>query len=493
MPDALTRLYDQARAAALDGAAALAAHDLLAWLLAGLAFALAAGAVALALRAARRRAPPPADLAGRSLAKVTRGPRLVSWLTVAAFFGGFGLWSATAPLTSAAVAQGVVKPDGQRKTVQHLEGGIIKAIHVREGQRVAAGDRLVTLEDVQAQSALNVARERLVHLLANEARLAAEHAGEDSVSFPPHLRDMGGSAEEAMDGQRRLFASRRDTLAGRLRVLDAKAAQLEEENAGLRRVIAAERRQLDLIGSDIATVGDLVDRGLARKPRLLELRREEAEIEASLANNEARVARNAQAIGEARFERLNLIAEREETVNKDLAEVRAELARVRSELPSRSDMMKRTVITAPVAGTVLNLRPTTEHGVLGPGDPILDIVPADSALIIDARVKPTDIELIRPGQTARVLLTAFGQRDLPQITGELRTISADRLVDERQGEAYFLAQVEVSQAALARVEGGLELSPGMPAEVMIITGRRTLLDYLIRPFIESITKAFQEA
>ena len=156
-------------------------------------------------------------------------------------------------------------------------------------------------------------------------------------------------------------------------------------------------------------------------------------------------------------------------------------------------MLQRTVVAAPLDGTVVDLRVTTETGVVQPGEPLLDLVPVEGELIIDARVKPTDMDTVRAGQSARVDLSAFGQRNLPRITGRLRSISADRLIDERSGEPYFLAKVEVDKAELARLAPEIELTPGMPAEVMILTGERTILDYLVRPFIQSITRSFRES
>jgi len=189
---------------------------------------------------------------------------------------------------------------------------------------------------------------------------------------------------------------------------------------------------------------------------------------------------------------LTLRQENKERVNEELTKVRADLAELRSQFPSRADVLSRTVIEAPIAGIVMNVRVTTESGVVKPGEPLLDIVPAEAKLIIDARVKPIDIDTVHPGMKARVLLTAYRQRNLPQIHGTLRSISADRLIDDRSGEAYFLAKVEVDRAELARL-ADVRLTPGMPAEVMILTGEQTLLNYLLRPLLDSVTKGFRES
>jgi HlyD family type I secretion membrane fusion protein len=185
--------------------------------------------------------------------------------------------------------------------------------------------------------------------------------------------------------------------------------------------------------------------------------------------------------------------ELQEKIAEELSLVRTDLAAVRTQLPSREDVLTRTVVTAPMAGTVMNVRVTTTTGVIEPGDPLLDLVPKDVRLVIDARIKPTDMDTVHAGQAARVLFPAYGQRNLPQIFGRLRSISADRFTDERTGESYFLAKVEVEAAELERIAPEIGLSPGMPTDVMILTGERTVLDYLIRPFVESVTKSFRES
>ena len=173
--------------------------------------------------------------------------------------------------------------------------------------------------------------------------------------------------------------------------------------------------------------------------------------------------------------------------------MRTDLAAVRAQLPSREDVLTRTVVTAPLSGTVMNVRVTTATGVIKPGEPLLDIVPSEGRLVIDARIRPTDMDTVHAGQAARVLFPAYGQRNLPEIFGRLRSVSADRLTDERTGEAYFLAKVDVEPAELERLAPEIELSPGMPTDVMILTGERSLMDYLVRPFVESVTKSFRES
>lgn len=428
-----------------------------------------------------------------SLARMTRGPRLLGYGALLLLTAGFGGWSAMAPLAGTAIAPGVVSPDGHRKTIQHLEGGIIRGIHVREGDFVLAGTTLATLEDIQARARYEEIRERYTHVLAIEARLNAEAIDAPGIDFPSELAALGsGGAERAMAGQEALLRSRRATLEGKERILGQRMKQLEEEITGLHQMIAAQDAQLALLDQEIAGVQQLYDKGLERLPRLLALQRAHADIGGAQAENRAKIARNGQEIGEAEMQLLTMRQQGKEKIDEDLTKVAAELAELRSQLPSREDILSRTTVQAPISGTVMNMRITTTTGVIKPGDPILDIVPADARLIIDAQVKPVDIDVVRPGMPARILLTAYLQHSLPQIHGTLRSISADRMVEEKSGTPYFLAKVEVDPSELERLDG-VRLIPGMPAEVMILTGERTFLDYLLRPVLDSITKSFRES
>ena len=449
---------------------------------------LGAIAVPFCLFVRRRR---PRAVAEPSLADLTRWPRILGYSAALLLLGAFAAWSATGPLASAAVAIGVVSPDGYRKTVQHLEGGIIRTIHVREGDVVTAGQTLVTIEDTQARAQYEELKERYVYLLAMEARLVAEQMEAATIDFPAELTSLGTGAAQRRS-EEDLFFSRRATREGRERILAQRVKQLEEEIGGLRAVIAAESTQLDLIEREIAGVKELYDQGLERLPRLLALQRVQADIQAGQATNRAQIAKNKQVIGESEMQLLTMRQEDKEKINENLTKVRSALAEVRSQLPSLTDVLTRTTISAPIAGTVMNVRVTTETGIVRPGEPILDVVPTEAALIIDARVKPIDIDTVRPGMKAQVLLTAYRQGNLPQIHGSLRSISADRLIDERSGESYFLAKVEVDRTELARLKE-VRLVPGMPAEVMILTGERTLMEYFLREFLESVTRSFKES
>jgi HlyD family secretion protein/epimerase transport system membrane fusion protein len=477
-------------------------------------------------RGARRRAPP-----APALRAVTRPQRRVAALVLLVFFGVGGTWAAMAELSSAAVAPGIIGPEGRRRTVQHLEGGIIREFHVRTGTVVEAGAPLVTLQDIGAISEFRILRDRYLALLAQEARLVAGEREATAIGWPVELRDWLAHARNddavgpprpegrvatiaatvgavAFDGveddivrliesQTRLFRSNREQRESVQDILAQRIAQLRSENDGLRGAVASFERQEALIRSELADVRALVERGLARRPRLLALQRRMAQIEGERAQSLARIARNEQAIGETRLQAINARQAEMESIARELARTREELAEIRARLPSAADKLRRTVVTAPVDGTVVDLRFSTEGGVVGAGEPILDLVPADEDLVIEARVRPRDIDTVHPGLEARVLLTAYPQRNLPLIHGEVRQVTADRLVDERTGDAYYVAEVIIDQDELERLDGSVDepvtLVSGMPVEIMIVTGQRTFLDYLFQPIADSLRRGLRES
>ncbi|TIO79211.1 MAG: HlyD family type I secretion periplasmic adaptor subunit [Mesorhizobium sp.] len=458
-----------------------------------IAVTAAAGALVLLLLSRLVRPRSPAVRASRrDLKQRTRPARMLGYVSAIFFVGGVAIWSSVALLASAVVANGVVSPEGYRKTIQHLEGGIIGKIHVKEGDKVSAGQVLISLKTTDAQGRYDELEGHYIRLLATEARLVAELAGQNRIAFPKELTSIDSElARKVVVEEQALLDSRLATRDGRTQILNKRIAQIEEQSAGSRDVIAAETDQLGLIDQEIASAQEMYKKGLERLPRILALQRAQADIRANQATNRAQVAKNDQQIGETEFQLLNLRQQDSESANEDLAKVRSDLAALRSQLPSRQDVLARTDIVAPIAGTVMNLRVTTESGVISSGQALLDIVPNEPNLIIDSRIRPTDIDVVHPDMPARVVLTAYPSRHLPQIHGLLTSVSADRLTDEKTGEPYFLAKVKVDAADLGQLHD-IRLSPGMPAEVMILTGEHTLLDYMLAPVEASLTRTFRE-
>lgn len=413
--------------------------------------------------------------------------------------GGFLLaaivWASLAPLSGAAIAPGVVSPDGQRRTVQHLEGGIIRALLVQNGDVVTVGQPLVALEETQALAEYEQILGRRRTFAAMEARLVAEQRGAEEIEFPDWLTDDedNPAVAEILETQSTLFQTRQNSRSSQVSILRQRIGQLQEEINGLDAQTTSQRRQLELIESEVEDVQQLVDRGLERRTRLLTLQRAEAEIRGNLGANLAAIARAQQTVGETDLQILNLDADRLDQIAEELNQVRFELSSVEQELRRTQDVLSRTTIVAPISGTIVDSRFRTTGGVIRPGEPILDIVPDEEELLIDARVSPIDIDSVEPGMMAQVVLSAFSQRRLPRIEGRVRGISADRLIDETTGQAYFLARVEVDPAQLEGLPGHIRLSPGMPAEVFIITEERTALEYILEPFLATFRRAFREA
>lgn len=415
-----------------------------------------------------------------------RGPLLAGGFVGLAFFGGFGGWAALAPLDSAAIAPGVVKVESNRKAVQHLEGGIVGAILARDGARVEAGQPLILLDETRPRAALEMLKVQRAAAAALAARFAAERDGAESVSFPGWLA--GGPEAIAEEN---VFRARRQALEGQTAILTQRIAQHREEIAALSAEIEAATTQSELIAEEIADVASLYRKGLERKARLLALQRQAAEIEGQRNRNSAMIAKVRQDIGEAELQIVELRTAMLNEAVQGLRETQEKLAKLEEEMRAAEDVLARTVIAAPVSGVVVDLQVHAVGAVIQPGQMLMDIVPQDERLVVDARVEPADIDSVRAGLLAQVKVTAFNQRFTPALEGRVKWVSADSLTDERTGQRYYVARVELSEDAGADAPEALQ--PGMPTEVMIATGSRTALDYLMSPLVRAIDRAGRES
>jgi HlyD family type I secretion membrane fusion protein len=422
-------------------------------------------------------------------------PVLSGLLILLVFCLGFGGWAALAPLSSAAIAPGFVRVESNRKTVQHFEGGIIEKLRVQDGDIVQSGQVLVRLDRTQAAARHDALLHQYQSLRAAEARLVAERDDQASIAFSDELESRRGEPRvaEILAGQESIFETRRRSYQGQIEILRQRIEQLRSEIAGLKAQVSSEDRQLALIAEETADVGSLVGKGLERKSRLLALRRQAALLEGSRGEHIAEIARAQQAIGETRLQMLNLADRLAAEVAEELKEVQAELATIEEGLRAAEDVLRRREIRAPIAGAVMDLQFFTDGGVIAPGVPILDIVPESDRLIIEAQVSPLDIDSVEPGLPAQVRLIAFKQRRTPTLDGRVVQVSADSLSDEEAETAttFYKADIEIDPAELARLDGD-SLYPGMPAEVLIRTGERTLAAYLLTPALDSFARAFRE-
>ncbi len=429
--------------------------------------------------------PPPRDSA--------RGAIIAGFAILLVFFGGFGAWAVTAPLNSAVVANAVVKVQGNRKSVQHSDGGTVTALRVHEGDHVNESDILLTLDDTDARAQVQVLAEQQILFEAVQARLEAERDSVDTITFPSDLatRHSDPSVAAAIAGQIKEFRNRRDALEGQKAVLEHRVAQFREDIAGNRAQRTAYQQQLDSVVSEKASLKGLLDKELIPRARMLELDRTEAGIRGQIAEINAAIAKAHQAIGELDDQIAQLVKDRAAKISSDLRDTRAKLLDLAPRLMSARAALARTVVRAPYAGAVVGLNVFSVGAVIARGERILDIVPDATAMVVEAQVAVEDIADIHPGMTAEVHFTSYKQRVTPLIHGTVTEISADRLSDERTGRGYYVAEVAVDHQELAATPE-IKLYPGMPATVMVVTKQRTAFDYLVGPLSASFDRAFRQ-
>jgi HlyD family type I secretion membrane fusion protein len=419
-----------------------------------------------------------------------RGPILFGGAVVLLFFVGFGAWAATAPLTSGAIAPGVVSPDAQRKPVQHFEGGIVKSVLVRENQRVEAGQLLLTLDPIRAEANFAGQQGQWLRLLVTRARLAAEAAGADEWAVPPAVEGIEDSdLLDFVAAERRSFDSRRATLAQQEQIMERRIEQLQSEISAVEAESVGLGTQLNLTAAELLDKQRLLEQQLISRSEVLVLQREVARLESARASNDARIARAMQSIEETRLNWLQTRESHAEEVARLATQVNDSIAQLGEGMTSSSDALDRTSIRSSVAGVVLNLTTQTPGSVVRPGETIMEIVPVDEEMVVFARLAPKDIDLVTVGLQAHVTLIPFASRNLRPLAGEVIAVAADSKVDEASRQAFYEVRVRVSPEELAQ-HPGMYLAPGMPADVTIVTGERTLLQYLVDPFIKSLGSAF---
>lgn len=408
------------------------------------------------------------------------------------FFGVAGGWAALAPLDSAAVAPGVVKVAGDRKLIQHLEGGIIAELNAANGDIVKAGKVLVRLDDTQARAQLDLIQNRIATRDALAARLRAERDDKAEIAFDPALLANPATAvREAVAAQRDVFAAKHHNLTDEQEILSQRRQQTQDEITGLEQLIVTKDTQIKAIEGETKDLESLLKKGLTTRERNLLLRRQQQELEGERATNVAAIARARSAMAEIDMQILNLGTVRLNDAVDELSKVEAELFDLRQQERAARDVLTRTDVVAPVDGIVMDLKVHTAGGVVKPGDTLMTVVPLEQQLVVEAMVKPEDVETIAAGQPVRVSFPAFARYNLPPLDGVVETVSADRMVEERSGAPYFAATVLIDKSELAKLEGR-KLQPGMSSEAMIRTGARTVLSYLAEPITQNFRRAMRE-
>jgi len=417
---------------------------------------------------------------------------LAGFIILLAGIGGFGTWAALAPLKGAVVAPGIVKVAGERKTVQHLEGGIIKEIHVQDGETVKAGQVLLSLDETRARTVLQLLKGQYYTLAARQSRLLAERDGLAKIDFPAELNtDNDPEFRKILAGEEGLFQTRRKALTGQIDILRQRIGQFEDEIKGVAAQKQSGNKQLALINEELNAVKKIYEQGIYEKPKYLALQRAVAKLEGDIGNLAAEVARINQQIAESQLRIIDLQNQRLAEINRELRETQSSLLDNSERRRQAMDVLERVDIRAPYSGTVVGLRFHTTKGVIQPGAAILDIVPEDDELIIETHINTPDIDAVHAGLPAEIRLVAYNQRTTPSVQGSVVQVSADRITDEKSGQAFYLARIQVDPASLQGLQG-IKLYPGMPAEVYIVTGERTLLQYVMKPLTDSFQRALRE-
>lgn len=421
--------------------------------------------------------------------------RLLALIVLGLFVLAFGIWGSLAPLSSAVAAIGQVSVSGNRKMIQHLEGGIVEQILVKDGDHVKQGQLLVSLEKIQFQSELEIASAQLLESLAKEARLVAERDDAPDITFPQELlTNSDAISQSMMHAQQSEFIARKKLLDDSEIVSAQRIEQLRNQVEGIDAVTQSRQDLLLSYVEEISEWENLFEQQLVDKIRLRDITREKVRIEGEIANYGAEVARIEVQISEIESQ---MIVSRQEflrTVLAELSDTQRSIAELRARTNTLKDSLARAEIRSPVDGIVLNLNVHTLGAVIAPGSPILDIVPANEKLIIDGKVATHEINYVNTGMNADIQFAGFAHvRSLKAVQGEVYEVSADALVDTATQIPYYGVKIRLTdkgQEELARNK--LEIKPGMPADAMIVTGSRTLLEYLIQPFENLFIKGLRE-
>ena len=404
-----------------------------------------------------------------------------------------GAWAIIAPLSGAVIAPGYVKIDLNRKVVQHQEGGIVSAIRVRDGERVKAGQELIVLDDVRVDAQLDLLRTQLDAERAKAARLEAERAVGANVLFPRDIADRQSDPKinEMIQRERMLFRSRRDAMDSQIAVLRKQIRETTDEAAALSAQLQAEERALKLQKEELAANERLLEQGYVQKTRILTLQRAVAEYEAKYGEHRAMASQARQRATELELRILSIRNQYVQTAADELKETSARIFDLDDRIRPSKDASVRQRITSPIAGEVVGLRVFTPGSVIGPREVLMEIVPDDKRLIIEARIRPDDINYVRTGSHADIRLSAYKQRTTPLVEGKVTYVSGDRLVEEQTKQPFYVVHINVSPESLTRA-GNLTLQAGMPAEVFIRTDERSTFDYLTAPITSYLRRAMRE-
>jgi len=404
-----------------------------------------------------------------------------------------GGWASIFKIKGAVIASGVIMVEGKPKTLQHLDGGIVGEILTQNGDVVKKGQVLVRLDPTAIDSNRTIIEKRLFEAQARVDRLRAEWDGAKDISWSKILVDAKTRTEvaEILTGQQKLFEARKTSMDGQVAQLRQRTEQSLEQIQGLRDLIVSKQAQISLISEELEGLRTLLDKGYVSKTRVLALEREQERLGGDISTHRSDISRTKSAIGETEIQIAQIKKDATAEILAELRQVESERSDLNEQFITASDQFKRIDIISPVAGIVHDMSVTTIGGVITPGQPILQIIPVNERLIIEARIQPIDIDQVYVGQPARINLSAFSQSKAPQLHGFVINTSADSLVDQVTGAPYFSVRIEIPADERKKL-GDITLIPGMPAESFIQTDERTVLNYILKPLSEQLGRSFRE-
>lgn len=434
------------------------------------------------------------DASEPTLPTSIRSEAIATFVVLFAALAGLLAWSATAPIASGAVAKGRVMPDSGRKTITHLEGGIVRRILVHDGDFVKSGQTLIMLDKSQMQLTRSLFRDRWDQDRAFIARLEAERDGRDEIAFPSDLVERAAaepSVADLLTAQRHQFTVRRANEQGKADILRQKAEELRAHIGGVEAQNDSRSKQLELLQEELKDVSGLHAKGLIPKPRLLELQRSKEDIRSSIAAAESQIASDRISIGESEMQILSDRKEFDQEVGEQLRQVTADRQDAQDRMAAIDDQLRRLTVQSPIDGQVMGLTVHTVGGAISPKERLMYVAPGGDRLVIDAEIPPTEIEHMRAGLPAEVRLPALRQRTTPTLMGSVASVSTDVAEDADQRQDFYNARIEIPVAELDKL-GGQKLVAGMPVEVLIKTGERTALNYLVAPIKDAIFRSFRQ-
>ncbi|MER8986346.1 HlyD family type I secretion periplasmic adaptor subunit [Mesorhizobium sp. M0843] len=415
---------------------------------------------------------------------------IIGFAIIAAFSTLTGMWLVGAPIQGAVVATGVVNVASNVKTVQHLEGGIISEIFIQEGDRVAPGQVLIRLQSTASTAAANEIKAQWYDAKATEARLVAERDGKDSIDIPPELKGSGKLAADAVSGQESVFRTRQNLFREQLSLLQQATGSMAKEIEGFEGQVVAATRKLELIEEQLGDVRALYEKKLVVRTRLIDLEREKADVGGALSGYIASIGVTKQKMEETKFKIAELRASTTADIVEGLGETRAKIYEYKQKMAAADDVATRTAIRAPIGGTIVGVKVHTIGGVIAAGEPLMDIVPQEDNFVVVANVDPLDVDQVKVGLHATVWLSSVSKRYQQPMSGDVRTLSADRLIDPRTGQAFYSVRIVLRPESLKA--SPVALQAGMSTQVMIETGARSAWEYLSAPVYTAMGRALRE-